>query len=252
MPANMHCPSCGTPIRIIEEYVGRTARCPKCDHAFVVPPPGDAVSTSSATEGGFSDLGRAAAPRTRPTRSSSGSFLRVTTVILAGLGCALGGTALGLVLFRDPLGGGMKRYRFSTPKDSLISQLQIEQNKDIRAMMELTALGNDPKVKEKLRTLEVRKEADWKGDKILFIVYEDKGVKKYETTAFERDVDSGVWFPKYVSRFDVENSDKDLAERMRAWEEQAEPTKAEPNFPPPPAAPDAPALPDRPRLDKDN
>ena len=37
MPATMNCQSCGTPIRIIEEHVGRTARCPKCDHPFVVP-----------------------------------------------------------------------------------------------------------------------------------------------------------------------------------------------------------------------
>ena len=156
--------------------------------------------------------------------------MRLATLILAAGGFVLGGVALGLVLFRDPLGAGMSRYRFSTPKDSLISELQIEQNKDLRANIEYHTVRTDPALREKLKTLEVRKEAEWKGNKILFIVYEEKGVKKYDTPAFEKDADSGFWFPKYLSSSEVERDDKDLADKMNAWRQQGD--VKTPNTPP--------------------
>ena len=227
MPSTMTCPACGTPIHLIEKYAGRTARCPKCNYPFVMPPPGDAAYASGQAaptpvrDYAPADAPAAPPPRPRPpARARGGRVMRWATFTLAALGFVLGATALGLIFFHDPLGGGMGRYRFSTPRDSLMSALQIEQNKDIRAEIQLNSLRSDRLLAEKLKTLEVHREAEWKGNKILFIVYEEKGVKKYETPTFEKDADTGYWFPKYVSSFEVD--DKDLSQKMTDWQQKGE------------------------------
>jgi len=52
----------------------------------------------------------------------------------------------------------------------MTSDLQIQANSDIRAMSEYAKAVQGPKLREKLRTLEVRKDATWNGTTILFVL----------------------------------------------------------------------------------
>jgi hypothetical protein len=68
----------------------------------------------------------------------------------------------------------------------------------------------------------VRKEAEWKGKKILFVAYEEKGVKKYNTIGFEKDAKTGFWLRHYVSSFEVRKDDERLARVMESWQDRGE------------------------------
>src|SRR5262249_6944987 len=81
--------------------------------------------------------------------------------------------ALFLVLFRDPLGpiyrlkwnafgSGLESYDFSSPSASLKSQLEMEVNNDFRAAIEFSRRLGHKRVKEKLDTLEIKKEVEVK------------------------------------------------------------------------------------------
>jgi hypothetical protein len=141
----------------------------------------------------------------------------VAGVLLASLALLAALAALGLVLFRNPLGAGVGRYNFSTPRDALFSGLEMDANHDLRAYIELHQIAEGPQIKEKLKTLEVRYEREYKGKKILFISYEEKHEKKHETAAFEKDAASGLWLRRFVSDYEVEKDDRNLAEEMRNW-----------------------------------
>jgi len=52
--------------------------------------------------------------------------------------------------------------------------------------------------------------------------YEQEGVKKFSTEAYEKDTKSGLWHRKFVSRFEVEKDDKQLARQMNSWEMSGE------------------------------
>lgn len=125
-------------------------------------------------------------------------------------------------MFRDPLGSGISKYDFSTPRAALVSRMKIEANKDIRAMIEFESRVHSKEQKEKIDTLEVRKEADFRGKKILFVAFKAKGVNKYSIEGFEKDANTGYWLPSYVGSFEVEKDDKELAEQMRRWEKSGE------------------------------
>jgi len=56
-------------------------------------------------------------------------------------------------------------------------------------------IGTCRQIQEKLKTLTVSHEAEWRGKKILFVKYQEGGVPKYDTEAFEKDVETGMWFP---------------------------------------------------------
>jgi hypothetical protein len=187
------------------------------------PPPAEAPAFVPPAPAFQPPADDAPAPR-RPARPP-GKALGVASFVLSFLALAAGLTALGLVLFRNPLGHGMSRYKFSTPKEALVSTAEMEMNQDIRALLEYQAVQGKPRIKERLKTLVVSKEADWKDKKVLFILYEEKGEKKYQTVSFEKDTDSGLWYRTYVSSYEVQKEDKALAEEMRAWEAKGEKDK---------------------------
>src|SRR5262249_60115627 len=101
---------------------------------------------------------------------------------------------------------------------------EIELNGDLRAMMEIDAAreGLDPK--EVLKTLEVKKEADWKEHKILFYSYKKKDVKQYKTAAFKKDAKTNYWLPdpKFDS-FSLREGGPELAKQMEKWRSTGEP-----------------------------
>lgn len=118
---------------------------------------------------------------------------------------------------KDPLGKGLKHYDFATPRSAYESSLKIWLEGDLRALIELSALTEHKAAREQLQTLEVRREAEWHGTKILFLSYEREGVKKFETVGFEKHADTGFWMRHDVSDWDFGKDDKDLADQIKAW-----------------------------------
>jgi hypothetical protein len=126
--------------------------------------------------------------------------------------------ALGLYFFTDPLGPGLARYDFTTPRAALISQAQIQLRHDVRAALELQALTAGGNLQEKVNTLEVNKEADWNGVRILFVSYREDGVKRYETAGFEKNARTGLWAPAPVPLGAVREQNPELAKQIESWE----------------------------------
>jgi hypothetical protein len=156
----------------------------------------------------------AAEPRGKaPTNLSLlGSF------VLSACALVLSLVALGLHFFADPLGPGLARYDFTTPRAALVSQMQIQRRHDVRAALELQALTAGGNLQEKLNTLEVPKEADWNGVHILFISYREDGVKRYGTAGFEKNARTGLWAPAPVPLPAVREQDPELAKQIESWE----------------------------------
>ncbi len=135
------------------------------------------------------------------------------------LALLVGGAALALHFVLPPRlpGKSLSSYDFSTPKAALVSLDTMERDRDLRARLEMDAEKDRKSLDEKLRTLEVRKEGEVVGRKILFIVYERDGVKRFETAAFEKDASTGQWSMTYMSADTVERDNAPLAESMRTW-----------------------------------
>ncbi|HET6878702.1 MAG TPA: hypothetical protein VFI31_00935 [Pirellulales bacterium] len=128
--------------------------------------------------------------------------------------------ALAWSIYHDPLRAHLGRYDFSTPKSSLISLLQLQADNDIGSSIALERLYGQRAIQEKLRTISVFKEAEWRGNKILFVSYESDGMKKYSMESFTKDADTGLWRQAYVSSFSVGDSDNALSAMMKSWEEK--------------------------------
>lgn len=140
--------------------------------------------------------------------------------VLSGFAVLVSLAALSLSIYRDPLRANLGRYDFSTPKSSLISLLQLQAGNDIGSIVALERLRSQRAIQEKLRTVAVYKEAEWRGHKILFISYDFEGIKKYSTESFTKDADTGFWTQTYVSSFLLGDGDKALAAMMQSWEEK--------------------------------
>jgi predicted Zn finger-like uncharacterized protein len=228
MRLSTECPFCQARVTVSDTAVGRSVRCPACKDVFEVEgaAPSAAIAAGRAERPGPDEPSDDRPPRRAP--AAARRSLGLTLAVLAGLGMSalalvLSGVALGLVFFRNPLpGSSLKKYDFSTPKAALTSQLEMERDQNLRAGMEMNGLVEGPLVQEKLRTLDVRKEAEWKGKKILFVAYEQKGVKKYNTIGFEKDAKTGFWLRHYVSSFEVRKDDERLARVMESWQDRGE------------------------------
>jgi hypothetical protein len=172
------------------------------------------------------DFARPPMPVYPPTRPP-GRGLAVAALLLSVAALLTAGAALGWQVLRgkraldqdlpDPLGKGLDAYDFKTPRNAYRSGLEMDRARDWRAYADLEKIRRGPELEEKLRTFQVRKEEAWKGAVILFVEYEEKGVKKFTTEAFERDARTGLWLPKYVSVFMVQNDNATLANQMKSW-----------------------------------
>jgi hypothetical protein len=167
-------------------------------------------------------------PAFAPERSRAGrgavmpNLLTFAALGASGLALVLALVALAVAVFRSPLGAGLSKYDFTTPRNALKSQWEMQANRDIRASLDLDNVRDGPQLREKIRTFEVKKEAEWKGTTILFVSYERKGVKKYEVVGFEKDASSGYWLRSYFSRFDLGKDKPDLARDITSWETKGE------------------------------
>jgi hypothetical protein len=126
----------------------------------------------------------------------------------------------------DPLGPGLSSYDLSTPKAALLSYLKMEQNQDYRAALETTFEFDAKRTAEKAMTLEICKESEWQGSKILFIRFDENGIQKHEVCSFEKHADSGKWRQnsRYINlgfaAINGSTEEKRLNEMIKSWQEK--------------------------------
>jgi hypothetical protein len=188
---------------------------PAAVDADLTPAAGEVIPVPPAQEPAAE---RPVPPPAAPQGPAPGSLAVLGSLALSACALVLALVALGLHFFTDPLGSGLARYDFTTPRAALASQMQIQLHKDVRAAAELQALTEGDKVKEKLDTLEVRKEADWNGTRILFIAYQEDGIKRYAIAGFEKNPRTGLWTPVPVPLEAVRRQNADLARQIESWE----------------------------------
>jgi predicted Zn finger-like uncharacterized protein len=233
----IECPSCAAKAQVGDNALGRSVRCPKCLNQYVVgaaPRNGGGIQTAAQPSPPMARVAPAVEPP-RPVKSRNVlALVGLLSLPLAGLALVLSGVALGITLFRpkppdppnppDPLGSGLSKYDFSTPRAALRSQDEVQVNRDIRAQLEYMEQIEGPKLKERLKTLEVKKEAQWGSKTILFISFEEEGVKKHQIASFEKHAKSGLWRRSFVGSYDtkLQQENKELADQMRAWESKGE------------------------------
>jgi hypothetical protein len=109
-------------------------------------------------------------------------------------------------------------YNFTSPEESLKSVLTMRRQGQFTALRSYDVAFNGAVLDEKLKTLQIHKTREHDGRRILFISYSERGDKKFDTEAYIRDAESGLWGPSRYSYYDVK--DRQLAEEMRAWTEQ--------------------------------
>jgi len=141
-------------------------------------------------------------------------------IIFSVLSLILAIIALGLNLVFDPLGRGISSYDFSTPKAALESGVKIVNNQDIRALIQLGEVMEGKGRKEKLKSIEIHRESEWRGKVILFISYLNNGIKTYEIQGFEKDARTGFWQFARVSRWDrgMKDDNPRLVDQIESWE----------------------------------
>lgn len=160
-------------------------------------------------------MGRLPAYRTHQHNSPMKSTLALTFSVLALIVSAVAGYhSLHPAARHKPLSA----YDFSTPAAAVTAQTRILADGNYPALMEKEFRGSTRKAKEKLRTLEIKKEAEWKGTKLVFVSFEEGGVRKFAVEAFEKEADSGLWFPVDFSRRSLPGEALSLEQSIDAWE----------------------------------
>lgn len=129
--------------------------------------------------------------------------------------------------FKVPFSSALSAYDFESASGAYKSQMQAQMNMDIRAMIELERKVRDKETKEKLDTLKIDSEHDFKSAKnkdeeeieykVLLISYKLKGKDKKEYVAMKKDKESGIWTRGFVSAGEVDATNKDLAKKMREY-----------------------------------
>ena len=201
--------SCGKRLTAKPAQAGKTFRCPNCNEQLTVPMSNSPTESPSVIP---PQLDRIQESISIPALSASNSKL---SIILSSLALALSLFVFLWTYVMDPLGSGISSYDFTTPKSALTSSLKIQANRDFRAMLDLERLKQGNTANEKQRSVQVHKESNYQGKKILFISYTENGLKKNDISSFEKNADSGLWFPSYVSTYNM--GDSDIENAIKKW-----------------------------------
>jgi|GEM_PF-2975586 len=209
---------CGKSLRAGLDKVGQTFSCPSCGAAVTVPPPVAPAAADQVVEQVVQVDGMPVAPvkqrRVRKPMDLRGNLPLILSSAALGLSCLLAFC----MFFNNPVGKGLGGYSFKTPRKALMSELKIGYRPDLRVQMErfqLTERGD--LAKEKLKTIEVVKEARDDDKTFLFIKFDRKGLTQYDVEAFEKFRDTKYYFS--VSR--TTNDDK-LQTAITKWRKKSD------------------------------
>lgn len=223
------CAHCGHIGKTLRQHVGRSGKCKKCGRSFVIS--ADylqacevckermALDATVCPHCGHS-LGQATATPledeigTYPRRNSTSGRLSLTLSLIA---VALAAVSLGLFLSAHPPGSSLRHYDFTTPHNAALSRLRIALEQDDRAAQELFHLLGSDELREKLSTFQIHEEAVYGDHRVLFISYDEKGVRKYEIDSYKKDARSGFWLPSYLNVYKMD--DAELRAHIESWEE---------------------------------
>ena len=112
-------------------------------------------------------------------------------MLLAIASLLVSGAALYLVVTKDPgvPGKSISEYDFSTPKAAVRSQMEMDANGDVRAMMEFArrrAMADEKKNRKRLKSLEFGE----------LLEHEDKTAVLYKVTDEDKDRHRVTWLEK--------------------------------------------------------
>lgn len=126
---------------------------------------------------------------------------------------------------KNPLGAGLEKYDFKTPRAAFRSSVKMFANGDFRAQIELQRKLTEPTYREQLKTLEISKEVAIKSQGkelvVLFVSYDEDGKKQYKCFVMEKIAKSDLWNRTYYSRYTIAKIDKDLSKQMEEWERKS-------------------------------
>jgi hypothetical protein len=160
-------------------------------------------------------------PRARPTRpelvaSRERGSRTPLFLAIAALGISL--SAAAYVLYRDPPWGRLSRYDFSTAERAYLSQLRIEANGDLLAMIELQRKLDERNLREKLNSLKIDHSEMHQGKAVLFISYEANGNRMHEVSFYEQHPDhSNLWRQTHISVDQIRATNQRLADEIQSW-----------------------------------
>ena len=118
----------------------------------------------------------------------------------------------------DRFGSGLAAYNLNSPTNALSSQLEMTLNRDFLALWEFSMVKENTmaKIKEQKDTIEIHRESNYQGKKLLFISYIQNGLDKKEVVAFEQPDDDPRWFLSRFSRYSMK--DGALKNAVDDWE----------------------------------
>jgi hypothetical protein len=126
------------------------------------------------------------------------------------------------VVSRDPPGGRLSKYDFSTPEAAAMSYARIKATNDSRAVLELMGHREVKFAKERYNTMVVQKTREHprgRGLRVAFIEYEIPGRSRplHEVQWFEREPETGWWQLTDAIPNDLEGTQlgEDIAEWLR-------------------------------------
>ena len=110
----------------------------------------------------------------------------------------------------------LKKYDFSSAEAALRSELTMTREGDFDAIRAYYREFHGSTAAELLRTLKVEHTREFKGAKILYVSYTDRGEPIRECRFFIRDAESGLWGEDRKLRTRVR--DHDVASAISQWE----------------------------------
>jgi hypothetical protein len=101
------------------------------------------------------------------------------------------------------LGKTLAQYDLSTPRKAVVSFKKM--NCDLLSAAEFGCSLQRPLLDEYLKTLEVKKEVEFRGNKLLFVSFSVNGVKKFKTEEMEKDTQTGFWVRMSIAKLTEKN-----------------------------------------------
>jgi hypothetical protein len=156
------------------------------------------------------------AARSGSSEPSGGGSRKPLFLAIAALVISL--SAAAYVVYRDPPWGHLSRYDFSTAERAYMSQLRIEANGDVMAMIELQRKLDERRLREKVSSVKIDHKEMHQEKVVLFISYEMKGNPMYEVSFYERHPEHGnLWRQTHVSTDEIRGSNAALAAEIQKW-----------------------------------